>query len=293
MVYFRKSKKLGPLRLTASKSGLSMSGGVRGARVSANTKGEMRRTLSVPGAGIYDTKRIGGKSKGRPSKQSSGQADSQVYRATFEPVDATGGERLRGRERGVESLKVVGVKGHAELAIYAGIAPREDGWIGGIRDALLIEEGLEYRVLMLITHADNPALYSKREDKSQPKGIDVGRLGKRDADRWAPRFGGRTIGVSLFIACNQSGVGQAEARLMPELLDVAETDPVEAEADPSAATHDQTVGAVPAEAESAPIQVRPPEAALPPAAWYPDPNGEAAFRYWDGAVWTAHISNGE
>ncbi len=26
-----------------------------------------------------------------------------------------------------------------------------------------------------------------------------------------------------------------------------------------------------------------------PAAWYPDPKGEAAQRYWDGSAWTDHV----
>ncbi len=28
----------------------------------------------------------------------------------------------------------------------------------------------------------------------------------------------------------------------------------------------------------------------PPAAWYPDPLGRAALRYWDGTVWTDHTA---
>src|SRR6266496_3786786 len=88
MVKFRKSTKIGPLRVTASISGLSVSGGVRGARVSANTKGEVRRTLGVPGTGVYDTKRIDGGAgrKGRPAATSSTQVELQV-------VDATSGRR--------------------------------------------------------------------------------------------------------------------------------------------------------------------------------------------------------
>lgn len=57
---FRKSKKLfGIFRVTATDRGLSLSAGVPGARVSVNSKGDVRRTVSVPGSGWYDTKKIG------------------------------------------------------------------------------------------------------------------------------------------------------------------------------------------------------------------------------------------
>ena len=57
---FRKSKKLfGIFRVTATGNGVSVSAGVPGARVSINNKGDVRRTVSVPGSGWYDTKKIG------------------------------------------------------------------------------------------------------------------------------------------------------------------------------------------------------------------------------------------
>lgn len=64
---FRKSKSFGPFRLTASKSGLSVSAGVKGARVSANSRGQVRRTISIPGTGFYNTERID--APARKSKQ--------------------------------------------------------------------------------------------------------------------------------------------------------------------------------------------------------------------------------
>jgi len=72
MVTFRKSKKIGPFRLTLTPRGVSTSIGVRGARVSLGSDGKVRRTLSVPGTGIYDTKVIGGagRSQPRPCKPS-------------------------------------------------------------------------------------------------------------------------------------------------------------------------------------------------------------------------------
>ncbi|HOB29851.1 MAG TPA: DUF4236 domain-containing protein [Bacillota bacterium] len=53
---FRKSKKIGKnTRINLSKSGVSLSTGVKGARVSVNKKGT-RKTFSIPGTGIRYTK---------------------------------------------------------------------------------------------------------------------------------------------------------------------------------------------------------------------------------------------
>jgi hypothetical protein len=50
-----------------------------------------------------------------------------------------------------------------------------------------------------------------------------------------------------------------------------------------------------AEAQSKPVERDAPAPALRPAApptagkgWYPDPHGEASWRWWDGASWTNH-----
>lgn len=51
---FKRSKKIGPFRIGISKSGLSMSAGVKGLRVGANSKGTYT-TVSVPGTGISST----------------------------------------------------------------------------------------------------------------------------------------------------------------------------------------------------------------------------------------------
>jgi len=55
---FRRSAKLGPFRITATKRGFSTSFGVRGARVGINSRGQVRRTIGLPGTGIYDTEII-------------------------------------------------------------------------------------------------------------------------------------------------------------------------------------------------------------------------------------------
>jgi hypothetical protein len=52
---YRKSVKVGPFRMTASKSGISYSVGVKGARVTKRANRRVQTTLSVPGTGIRYT----------------------------------------------------------------------------------------------------------------------------------------------------------------------------------------------------------------------------------------------
>lgn len=58
---FRKSKKIGPFRITMSKSGISYSAGVKGFRVTKTASGRVRTTASIPGTGISYVKESGGK----------------------------------------------------------------------------------------------------------------------------------------------------------------------------------------------------------------------------------------
>jgi hypothetical protein len=51
-VRYRKSFKAGPIRVTASKSGVSYSAGVKGARITKRADGRSQTTLSVPGTGL-------------------------------------------------------------------------------------------------------------------------------------------------------------------------------------------------------------------------------------------------
>jgi hypothetical protein len=51
---FRRSLKLGPLRLNFSKSGIGYSAGVRGFRVGQDAKGRTYTAASIPGTGIYN-----------------------------------------------------------------------------------------------------------------------------------------------------------------------------------------------------------------------------------------------
>ena len=58
---FRKSFKVGPFRTTISKSGISTSVGVKGARITKRADGKTQTTLSVPGTGISYVKTGSGK----------------------------------------------------------------------------------------------------------------------------------------------------------------------------------------------------------------------------------------
>ena len=51
------------VKLNLSKSGVGVSVGTKGARVSMNSKGQTRATVGIPGTGVYYTKTISRKSK--------------------------------------------------------------------------------------------------------------------------------------------------------------------------------------------------------------------------------------
>lgn len=66
---FRKSVNLGPVRFTASKSGISTSVGVRGFRVTKKANGKVQTTTSIPGTGISYTSSSGGGKQSHTAKR--------------------------------------------------------------------------------------------------------------------------------------------------------------------------------------------------------------------------------
>nr|DAF59935.1 MAG TPA: Protein of unknown function (DUF4236) [Siphoviridae sp. ctGz830] len=63
---FKKSVKLGKgLKLNVSKNGLSVSAGVKGARVSMNSKGKVKGTVGLPGTGLSYSSTLNSKSKAK------------------------------------------------------------------------------------------------------------------------------------------------------------------------------------------------------------------------------------
>ncbi len=80
---YRKSLKMGPFRVTASKSGISYSAGVKGVRVTKRANGKVQTTLSVPGSGLRYTTTSG---KGKAStKRPAASASSAARRAVPPP----------------------------------------------------------------------------------------------------------------------------------------------------------------------------------------------------------------
>ena len=77
---FRKSIKMGPLRFTLSKSGVSASVGVKGFRVTKMANGRVRSTASIPGTGISYVKESGGKRNKQAETASASRGDNNVSR---------------------------------------------------------------------------------------------------------------------------------------------------------------------------------------------------------------------
>lgn len=271
MVTFRKSKKVGPIRFTVSKAGLSTSAGAGGARVSVNSKGEVRRTVGIPGSGVYDTKKIGGSSSGGGSKAAVGGQSGHRVEATV--VIAAESRALLDGQADVAYLPVVEVDDVPYIASLAGVVPNQQGWARGNRDAILMPQGDAYRVLLLVQRTDNPRLFGKKDDDT-PKATDVGRLGKREFTKWAPEFAGRMIQVVLYIDATPGMEHRLEVRFRPDLLEDEDTD---------------------SDVDAKPRIVPAPKKDIPAAAaspgWYPDPWQLVKLRWFDGTEWTSHTND--
>lgn len=94
---FRKSFKVGPFRTTISKSGISTSVGVKGARITKRADGKTQTTLSVPGTGISYVKTGSGKSaapSAAPAKPAPVEKAKKERSGAFAPLIAIVGSIL-------------------------------------------------------------------------------------------------------------------------------------------------------------------------------------------------------
>ena len=80
---YRKSAKIGPFRVTASKSGISYSVGVKGARVTKRANGRVQATLRAPGTGLSYTK-----TSGTAKRKTSSRTPAAPSRAASTPNQA-------------------------------------------------------------------------------------------------------------------------------------------------------------------------------------------------------------
>ena len=100
---YRKSVKLGPFRMTASKSGVSYSVGVKGARVTKRANGKVQTTLSVPGTGLRYTATSGTK---KPPAEAASHYSLLVREA--------GGSALRAGESSISGSRAKAYVGSAD-----------------------------------------------------------------------------------------------------------------------------------------------------------------------------------
>jgi Protein of unknown function (DUF4236) len=81
---YRKSFKAGPVRITASKSGISYSAGVKGARITKRADDRVQTTLSVPGTGLRHT------TTAASSKKTAGRRKSNGKQVVAKPAPLPG-----------------------------------------------------------------------------------------------------------------------------------------------------------------------------------------------------------
>ena len=86
---FRKSFGFGPFRATISKSGISFSAGVKGARITKKANGKVASTVGIPGTGLYHYEEYGNQpTYDEPKPMTRKQAEQQVLsQSNQQPTD--------------------------------------------------------------------------------------------------------------------------------------------------------------------------------------------------------------
>lgn len=132
---FRKSKKIGPFRVTLSKSGISASVGVKGFRVTKTASGRTRMTASIPGTGISYVKETGGAKKSAAKTQRSA---APVQRTEIRPAAEPTQENAVEFASHWQSITVADLQKHFQCSY--GAAARfmdsmvELGFVGPLRE---------------------------------------------------------------------------------------------------------------------------------------------------------------
>ena len=83
---FRKSFKVGPMRVNFSKSGMGYSFGTKGARITKMANGRTRRTVGIPGTGISHVSESKHRRKRKQEPAQMGFVSSLVYYIFIVPI---------------------------------------------------------------------------------------------------------------------------------------------------------------------------------------------------------------
>ncbi|MDR7170514.1 hypothetical protein J2W56_004265 [Nocardia kruczakiae] len=269
MAQFRKSKKFGPVRITASKKGLGVSAGAGPVRVGIGADGKVRRTVRLPGTGINDTKVVGQTAK--PTKPRA--------QATPQPQPEARPEPPPPAPRDIQPLTLqqpITAKGHNGTITF-------DGWWIDIKRA-----GMAAKLGAKINGYDSkriPLNYLARIEWKQPSALINGYL-KFVVIGEDSRSNGATAAAANpnAVLVTRQQVKRFEplrTALSQALSDKRTTTTIQAESTRSALAD---VGTTTAARHPQVANASPPPAA--PAGWYPDTAHPAILRWWDGTAWT-------
>ncbi|MFI6472337.1 DUF4236 domain-containing protein [Streptomyces sp. NPDC050516] len=100
---YRKSFKAGPIRVTASKSGISYSAGMKGVRVTKRADGRVQTSLSAPGTGLRYSETSSGKKAGAVAAHSAPTGFTAIdLRAAYRQIYTASVQQLRSGKGGAE-----------------------------------------------------------------------------------------------------------------------------------------------------------------------------------------------
>jgi hypothetical protein len=250
---YRKSVKMGPFRMTASKSGISYSAGIKGARVTKRANGRVQTTLSVPGTGLRHTSASG------RGKRPGGRAAT----ATARPV------RLSGRRSSTSPLVPPAwalpwtAKGYlATVIIHQGGIHLERTRIGRLNGNHSSDiawgdiAAVDFRAPNLIRNG-----HVHFATVGDPRGL----TGTGNGNHLAAV--GRNPHAIMFGIHQYGAYKRTRSLLMGNVPPPA----------PQAQAPARQGASIPA----APLP-------MPAPGWYPDNRYPAFARWWDGAQWTDH-----
>lgn len=129
---FRRSTRIGPFRLTAGKTGLGVSFGVKGARLGIGADGRVRSSVGLPGTGISYQKSYS--SRSHAARQATPAAQPSIGTGCLNLIVAlaiiAGGIALLGKvgnawgAPGVVAALAIGVAGWISYSLYSGSRAR-------------------------------------------------------------------------------------------------------------------------------------------------------------------------